>query len=239
MALKEICEICKKTIRKNSKTVCCNICNQKVHIDCNHISRTLYNSLTEADNTSLFYCSPCLNSLLPFGLETDQSFSQTNTMGLNKDSKLENHAFNISKNDQKTITQLSRLILENTDPNNENVNFCKYYQIDDFTKRKFNKIDSFSLLHLNINSLQFHKNDLDILLDSLNLDFDIITISETRLLKNIQPTHDISLPNYDIDYTPTEACKGGTLIYTTKRMHHIPRKDLEIYEANKVFIEIY
>ena len=34
MAQREICEICQKIIRKNSKIVCCDICNWKVHIDC-------------------------------------------------------------------------------------------------------------------------------------------------------------------------------------------------------------
>ena len=101
MTQREICEICQKIIRKNSKIVCCDICNRKVHIDCNHINKTLYNSLNDPENKSLFYCSPCLNMLLPFGFETDQSFAQTNTLGLNKDSNLENHALNINKNDQK------------------------------------------------------------------------------------------------------------------------------------------
>ena len=169
MAQREICEICQKIIRKNSKIVCCNICNQKVHIDCNHISKKIYETLIEPENNEVFYCSPCLNSLFPFGNQSNQTFNQTNVMGLNTETNLENHAFKINKIEQKTINHLSKLILENTNPNNESINFCKYYQINDFTKIKSNKINPFSLFHLNISSLQHHKTDLDILLDSLKI----------------------------------------------------------------------
>ena len=42
--------------------------------------------------------------------------------------------------------------------------------------------------------------------------FDIITISESRLMKDVDPV-DISLPYYHIEDTRTEASKGGTLPY--------------------------
>jgi len=197
------CKICCKNIRKNAKAICCSICHHKVHIDCNHINKKAYLSLIEPDNKEVFYCSPCQNSLMPFGHESNQVFEQTNLLGLNQESNLENHAVNISKDEQKTISHLSKIILENTDPNNENSSFCNYYQTDDFTKQKFNNSKLLSLLHLNINSLQFHKNDLDILLDSLNLEFDIIAISETRLQKGYEPTKTIDLPSHNIESTPT------------------------------------
>ena len=94
---------------------------------------------------------------------------------------------------------------------------------------------------MNIHSLQFHKNDLDTLLDSLNFNFDIIAISETKIRKNIEPLYDISLLDYNIEQTPTEASKGGTLLYISKKLHYKPRKDLELYEAKKIestFIEV-
>ena len=42
---------------------------------------------------------------------------------------LENIDFNISGNERKTINQISQLIIEITDPENENNDFCKYYNI--------------------------------------------------------------------------------------------------------------
>ena len=123
----------------------------------------------------------------------------------------------------------------------QNYNFCNYYSINEFCSKIPQKKQFFGIFHLNINSLQFHKNDLDVLLDSLNTKFDVITISETRLQKSIDPTKDINLSNYLIESTPTEAEKGGTLIYISKKYEHKLRKDLEIYESKKVestFVEI-
>ena len=108
-------------------------------------------------------------------------------------------------------------------------------------KDKFDSQKYFSLFHLNIESLQAHKNDLDILLHELNFDFDIIAISETRLIKDIAPTHDIELKEYNIEHTPTEASKGGTLLYISDKYEYKLRKDLEIYipkEIESTFIEI-
>ena len=95
---------------------------------------------------------------------------------------------------------------------------CKYYSIDDFCNSKYNSKQFFSLLHLNIHSLQKHKSDLDILLKQLNYDFDVIAISESLLIKNIEPTHNIQIPTHNIEHTPTEASKGGTLFIHFKEI---------------------
>ena len=59
--------------------------------------------------------------------------------------------------------------------------------------------------------------------------------------KDVAPVTDISLTNYTYVNTPTEASKGGTLIYVSDKLSYKPRKDLEIYESKKLestFIEI-
>ena len=136
---------------------------------------------------------------------------------------------------------LSKIIMENTDPEYKNT-ICKYYSIDDFNSKGFNANQYFSIFHLNIHSLQLHKNDLDILLDTLNLKFDIIALSETKLRKGINPITDISLPEYHQPVsTPSEASKGGTLLYISNKLNYKPRKDLEIYKSKQIessFIEI-
>ena len=109
----------------------------------------------------------CINKELPFGLQTDETFNQTNILGLNNESNLENLTFKLSKNEKKSINHISNLILEKNDPNNENSNFCNYYTIDKFVSKNFDKTQYFSVFHLNAHSLQYHKNDIDTLLDSL------------------------------------------------------------------------
>ena len=237
----DYCSICQKKVRENAKAVLCDICEKWVHIGCNYVSKQSYEFFEKSDDSETFYCSSCLNVVIPFGNESDQTFSQTNVIGLNNESDLENLSVFINKNEQKLINQISNLILENADPDSQNANFCSYYNIDNFCNKKFDSQKYFFLFHLNIESLQAHKNDLDILLHELNFDFDIIAISETRLIKDIAPTHDIELKEYNIEHTPTEASKGGTLLYISDKYEYKLRKDLEIYiskEIESTFIEI-
>ena len=238
---KDSCNICARTIRENAKAVLCDVCNNWVHIKCNSISPSRYNQLCEEDNDESFFYIKCFNQELPFGFENDKSFNQTVTLGLNNDnSNLENLNINISKTEKKLINFLNKTISENNDPNIQN-SFCKYYTTDELNSKCYNANQYFSIFHLNINSLQFHKNDLDALLDSLKVKFDVIAISETRLRKGIEPVHDVNLANYEKIDTPTEATKGGTLLYISENLNFKPRKDLEIYESKKIestFVEI-
>ena len=235
------CGICNLHVRGNAKAVCCDICDKWVHISCNNISNTKYAELNEPDNNESFVCLSCMNSALPFGKENDKTFTQTNTLGFNGDSHIDDLTFKLNTFEKKSISYLSNLILQNNDPNSQNSNFCKYYNLDEFTKKDFDQTKHFSIFHLNIHSLQFHKNDLDILLDTLKYEFDIISISETKLHKGVAPTTDIEIPNYNIEHTPTEASKGGTLLYISDKHISKPRKDLEIYVPKKIestFVEI-
>ena len=88
------CEICDKNIRRNAKSLCCNVCKNWVHIKCNFISNSKYIELSNPENKS-FFCMKCFNRELPFGLENDKSFSQTITLGF-ENSNIENLNFNIS-----------------------------------------------------------------------------------------------------------------------------------------------
>ena len=89
---------------------------------------------------------------------------------------------------------------------------CNYYNYEEFSKANFDSSTSFSILHLNIHSIQLHIESLRILLLSLesdNFEFDIVAISESKIKKNISPIVDISVTNYHTPIsTPSEANKG-------------------------------
>ena len=90
--------------------------------------------------------------------------------------------------------------------------YVVYYSVDDFCSKNYKANQLFSIFNLNFASLQFCKNDLDILLDALKFQFDIIAISESELIKDVHLVHDISLSNYHIEDTRTEGSKGGTFL---------------------------
>ena len=93
----------------------------------------------------------------------------------------------------------------------DHLSMCNYYDTDEFVKCEFKYSISFSILHMNIHSIQLHIDEHKTLLNMLKYTFHIITISESQL-KNM-PIINIEIPRYQ---TPciitTEAGKGGTMI---------------------------
>ena len=130
----------------------------------------------------------------------------------------------------------------NKNPENMKIN-CKYYDIDNIQriKSKPNSVFLFYLNDLNACSLNKHFDDLEYLIKTTNQTFDVIAISESRIKSNMDITTNINLPNYSIEYTPTESHAGGTLLYISNNIAYKPRKDLNIYKTHELestFIEI-
>ena len=97
------------------------------------------------------------------------------------------------------------------------------------------------MFHINTCSLSKNFDDLEYLLKTTNMNFDIIAISETRITKNINKISNINLKNYDLEFTPTESSAGGTLVYVANHLAYKPRTDFQIYKKydfESSFIEI-
>ena len=112
-----------------------------------------------------------------------------------------------------------------------NIN-SKYFDIPDFNKIK---PDASSTLNL-------HFEDLKVILSLLKFKFDIIAITEHKILKDIGPTTNIKLDGYNpLEYNPIETTHGGTGFYINKSLNFVRRNDLEFnspgnYEST--FIEL-
>ena len=64
----------------------------------------------------------------------------------------------------------------------------------------------------------------------LDFAFDIICISESKIIKDYYPKFDINIKGYKTPVsTPTESTKGGVLIYVKNSLNFKPRNDLNIY----------
>ena len=81
-------------------------------------------------------------------------------------------------------------------------------------------------------ALSFFQN----LLQSTNIQFDVIAITETRITKNISVIQSIELSNYSFEHTPTEYSAEGTLLYIANHLSQKTRSDLNIYK--KICIRI-
>ena len=83
-------------------------------------------------------------------------------------------------------------------------------------------------IHLNISSLSYYMNELNLLISEMAHRPKIIAISESRIKKNKEPLLVIDIPGYDYEFTATEVEKGGTLIYISQDLICKDRPDLNI-----------
>ena len=90
---------------------------------------------------------------------------------------------------------------------------------------------SLSLFDLNTCSLSNNFDDFQLLFQSTNIDFDVIAISESRVIKNEPSVVDIVNPNYSYEFCPTESSAGGTLLYVENHLSYKHGKDLNICKS--------
>ena len=95
---------------------------------------------------------------------------------------------------------------------------------------------SLSFFHINSCSLNKNFEELQNLLQSTNIQFDVIAITETRMT-NISVTQNIELSNYSFEHTLMESSAGGTLLYIANPLSYKTCSDLNIYK--KIWIRIY
>ena len=71
--------------------------------------------------------------------------------------------------------------------------------------------------------------------------FDVIAISESRILKDTNLSKNIKIYNYSAEFTPTESRAGGSQLYINNKLSYKLRQDPCIYKLNELestFIEI-
>ena len=196
-------------------------------------------------------CKTCIKNAIPFSDLTDNEYFLSVIKCTEKPlNYTTDFSFFPSPAQQKLFNKLNNIINQNNFDLNENDDSaenqpsidCNYYNINDFCNAKFNAARSFSILHLNIHSIQFHIEDLRIVLKMINFNFDVIAISESKLQVGIDPKVNINLAGYQNPIsTPTESNKGGVLLYVADRINFKPRNDLKIYKSKELesaFIEV-
>ena len=242
------CSSCKNNVNQNHRAIQCDICDRWIHLKCNFLNTKDYENLKNSEES--FYCIKCIESNLAFSKLSNKEFviSVINGInGFNNDTDIDflspsqmDTVFELNNFINKKVNSLSDDNQDDTD-DSPPIN-CNYYDIDEFSKAKFDSSKSFSILHLNIHSINKHIEELRICLNILNFKFDIIALSESKILKGKEPVMDINLVGYhDPIGTPTEATKGGVLLYISDELNFKPRPDLNIYQAKgveSIFAEI-
>ena len=121
-------------------------------------------------------------------------------------------------------------------------NSSSYYNFGQFNEMfDKNVFNGFNTLHLNISSLLYNIDQLETLLITLKVKFDILSITKSRLKTGKQPIKNIYLQGYVVEGTPTDARCSSALLYINKSINYKLRKDLKIHkskEVESIFIEI-
>ena len=87
---------------------------------------------------------------------------------------------------------------------------------------------------MNVSSLTKNFDDFNILLNDLNVNFDILAITESRIKKDSSSPINLHLDKYSVEQTPTETSAGGTLLYINKRLSYQLRNNLKLYHPGKI-----
>ena len=103
------------------------------------------------------------------------------------------------------------------------------------------KSKTLSLFHPNVGSLSKQLDNFEFLINQLEIEFDFISITESRSIKCISPTTNIKLKDYVREHTPTKSSPEGTLLYINKKCSCQLENDLNIYKSGhleSIFVEI-
>jgi exonuclease III len=197
---------------------------------------------------TVFYCIKYVSMVLPFNSLTNLDFYSIVKRGVMlSDEVMDNNQLGFLKC-QEYIKNLNEYISCNHDIENDEFPSppvdCKYYTIDDFVESKFIPKKTTSIFHVNIHSIEKHIDELRSYLLLIDFPFDILAISESKLQTNIETKVDIAIDGYHYPLSsPTNATKGGVLLYIKENLLFKPRSDLtqmmtESKYLESIFIEI-
>ena len=240
------CRICTKRILSHARTVKCTLCKHNYHCKCISIEES---DIRELLSNNEWFCRQCMGNLLPFihisnDVEFLQCLDHKDYFERNWESNYDRifNPFTPSEGNDDVF------LLDEIDPDNNFYNdmvyhsslLCKYYLMDEFNQKfKCENDDIFSLLHMNARSLPSHFSEFRRLIESLEVDFTVIGISETWL--NNQNSDLFSLPNYNFIENHRRARSGGGVgLYLSENVKYKDRSDLSIVDENmeSIFIEI-
>ena len=188
----------------------CSLCETTMsHLKCNDLNYV--DGLYLKNLNISWYCRSCCADIFPF----------TNINNYKLYLSLNNTGKKYCETYQKEICLVLKPQKNNEfnnfsdqNKNQENVSNCKYYDLNEIKPlNKLNNKTSLSPFHLNTCSLSKNFEDLEYFLDSTNLNFDVIAISETRITKSKAQINHIDLTNYSYEHCPTESSADGTLLY--------------------------
>ena len=233
------------------KIKCC-LCSGTVHKKCTMLNETEFNELTQ-DQIRFWSCRICNESLFVFNHIDDDNSFQKCLFDLNLDIGnllMVNHRnlildpFDLNEdNDHIPLVDIDPDFQFYNDINhaiyNTNNDYFDEISFNKTVSKEFNNKNTFALFHLNLRSIPANLSAMLCYLANLNLNFDIIGISENWLTENNKDLY--SIQNYEhIKNIRTNRIGGGVSLFIAS---HIKYKELTQFYINNenmecMFIEV-
>ena len=226
------CYLCSKKIAHSARIQYCSLCRQSCHTLCiPGVSKfdPIYN-----EGFVNWYCTSCNSTTFPFNhLVIDSEF-------LNAISEMWAVTCNLSLEELNEkifipfeLNSDANNPLFDTDPDinyfdkiNGNVLNSDYYLEDSFNSRCQDiPRDSFSLIHMNIRSAPKHLDEFTCYIDSLDIPFTVIGLSETWLKESNADLYNIDGYNTERNIR-IDKMGGGVSLYIKMHIQYIVRDDL-------------
>ena len=228
------CGLCNKKRFKNKNGIWrfahCSSCKKFFHLGCEKLKSKHFPLQTD------WKCTKCITQYLPFSDITNDDLLLT-LKGINNSDV--NYLKDVPSFSLKTLLdQFPGDKFAHDDFTSDTID-SKYYTPAEFLYEPLPK-GNFSIIHLNIASLQKHIDELRNLLKLLHYSFDIICISETRLYEQ-SPLVDVNIDGYDFIHKETSSQCGGVAIYIKSNLEYETLNNLSVSLENiceTILIEI-
>ena len=218
-----LCPICNHKWKTGQKSIQCTSCLGWVH----HNNRNNCSGLTNtefethcSDNSKLWECDKCsIKSLsfLPFTHLDDSNWLNFNEIKTNQNNLSDDVNMFTSDTSKEFISQCDLIQNSINFDNDDDDDYLptpvnsKFYDVKQLNSFKIDLPSSFGLFHVNIASLDKHIDDLKLVLSLLKYKFDIIGISEHKIVKDTSPSNNIKISGFhEFIFEPTETTHGGT-----------------------------
>jgi len=228
------CGLCLKCINAKQRPIQCTACYNFVHFNCSR--------LEPSDSYLDYICHVCLCSIFPFNHVSDDTEFVSLLLNFFSDfptfSKHDLNGARLSILNNFSLLEDRDLDADFNLYNNYDID-SKYYlpgAVSSINELK-NSSNRFTVLHLNARSLLHKMDHLQTLLQIINLDMDVIAVSETWETSINSDLMNIPGYNKCSQYRNTGELGGGVALLVRKSLDYSPLK-LQTKTFESVFLEL-
>lgn len=226
-----LCAVCHKNLRNTRKAPRCAVCHQVFHLRC-----TLRPSCDRMINDKEWFCHLCLSDIFPFNCLTDNLEFYNCLFSFSRCDSINSY---LLKNEQELTLfhAKSSPIDSDIDPDenflNETRNSSKYFlttEFNDFIKDRNINSSNFSILHINARSLNKNIENVSQLVNTINLKFTAIAITETWA--HPDSVSSFNIRGYNCISVPRAGRPGGGVaLFIDESLQYYERNDLYSYSG--------